>query len=371
MKDNFTLLLIISLFYVSCTKSNDLVVLDFEKAIEQKKKISIENYVTNSKFIALQTDLMCPVSGIEKIVTTETNFFILDSENILYMFKRNGDFVRSIGTKGRGPKEYTNLSDFSVDAIKQIMYLNVTKSIQVFDFDGKYLREIDNYGSSQFIVNSDKIIAAMPDAPAKTSSKDAIVVLDELGNIEKKITTSHVRESGFKFEFSLLYESNDHIFYKEKLGDTLFSIDKFLNRTPSKVFNLGKYKIPKNSYDYQFIESSDKYYRFVDVYDPLPFTIFKIQNGIIGAIHYIFWDKKTDLLEMIEKNEEYGLFLDNEYSIPIIPISVYKNHLIGYIYSFNFLKTKDKQNIQGNNRIINNNITINSNPILIDIQLKK
>ena len=360
------------MLYASCTNHNDLEVVNFEGALTQNTKISIANFVADSKFIPLQTDSSCLISNIGKIVAADHYFFILDSESFLYIFNRNGEFIRTIGIKGKGPNEYTYLSDFAVDPVSKTIFLNGNKGIQLFGFNGNYQKQISNNGASQVLFYGGKLLMAMPDKAVSEKTKDAILVLNKNGSIGKRFKTYHTRETGFDFEFSLLYQANYLTYYKEELGDTLFSIDKAFNKRADKVLNLGKFKIPKNKYDFDFVDSWNDYYRFVDVFDLPAFSIYKIQNGVVGDIDYVFHNKKAAQLTKISKNKshEIELYLDENLSIPFIPAYTYGNHLIGYIYSYNFLKIKEKSKIPDQSIISTGEIKIDDNPILLDIKLK-
>lgn len=364
IKTLFVTLLIVGL--TACSHKTVVEVIDFQQALIDEKAVLIDNYKKEVSCIELQTDSNCMIATIEKIVKSTDHFFILDSESILFMFTDNGTFIQKIGKKGKGPNEYSYISDFCVDETNKLIYLNIKNSIKVFDFAGKFIREIDKHDADQFLFFKQNLIFSMPDRPVDTHERDAVLITDTSGKIIQSYKTSFVRSSGFEFPFSLLFQANDYCYYKEELADTLYAIDKYFKKRPISVLKLGKYKMPKEDYDFNKMKKWDQYYRFVDVYKLNPITIYKVQNGPVGKIDYVFRDNKTKNINKIINKEELAFFLDQKRSIPIIPISSYNNHLICSVFPSNadalanYLKTKF---VRQNSKVLENN-----NPILLDIE---
>lgn len=61
----------------------------------------------------------------------------------LYLFNRKGDFISNISKKGKGPGEYILISDFSIDASENYIYLLTNDSyIKQFMFTNKFVKSI-------------------------------------------------------------------------------------------------------------------------------------------------------------------------------------------------------------------------------------
>lgn len=68
------------------------------------------------QFIALETSDSCLISNIKHIEMEADNIYILDDvNNQIYLFKKSGKFVRTIGKRGEGPVEYMMPSCFHID----------------------------------------------------------------------------------------------------------------------------------------------------------------------------------------------------------------------------------------------------------------
>ena len=366
MKNKIWNVIFFILLLLSCKNETKFEVIDFQDAFTRKKDVCIDNYLKGISCIPLQTDSNCIIGDIEKLIKSGNYFFILDSENILYMFLNDGKFIRKIGKKGNGPNEYSYISDFCIDDVNKRIYVDINKAIAIFDFNGTFIKKIDNHGADQILFYNNKIVLSMPDRPVETQEKDAILITESSGRIVKFFKTPLVRYGGFEFTFSLLFKADDYCYYKEELGDTLYEIDKSFNRKPASVFQLGKYKMPKEDFDFSHMTKWDKYYRFVDVYKLSSLTIYKVQNGPVGGIDYIFRDNENNETCKITNEEKLALFLNQEKSIPILPVSVYDNHLVCCVYPTyvnalaNYLKTDIS--------LQNPNFKENNNPILLDIK---
>ena len=78
---------------------------------------------------------------IRKVHVFDSLVFISQNEIIL-LFNMEGEFIRSIGSKGQGPGEYLYISSFTVDEKNLIIYI-VGHPLKIisYDLNGKFLKE--------------------------------------------------------------------------------------------------------------------------------------------------------------------------------------------------------------------------------------
>ncbi len=366
MRRTFIIFLLSIIFY-SCSEKSQLETISFQNAFLEGQRIAIQDFVHDVKLCPLQTSSNCLLGDIQKIIKSEKYYFILDMENILYMFSSEGSFVRRIGEKGNDPKEYSYISDFAINDDNKQIYLNTNRNILIYDFKGIFIKEINNYGAGQLISFDDKIIISMPDIPTEQNEKDAILVVNQDGDIEKSFKTNLVRHSGIDLEFSILYKSNNNVYYKEERNDTIFSINHSFEKNQDKILQMGKYQMPDEEFDFDKMDAWEKYYRFVEIFDFNPFTIYEVQNGPIGEVGYIFRNNKNEKLIRISQDDELELFMDDQFSIPIIPVSSYNNHLICSVSPFFLKELYAYLNVElGEGEITSSG---NDNPVLLDIEI--
>lgn len=144
--------LIIILFVFSCQGTNNQVN-DNRKTFDLKKlpevtsiKLSDLGFV-DIEYIQLESNEQCMISSLDdldpgnKLVFGERNCIIQQYSTILE-FKTDGKFITRIGTKGRGPDEFTAAHDVKISERNQDIYLLARwqKKIFVYAENGKLLR---------------------------------------------------------------------------------------------------------------------------------------------------------------------------------------------------------------------------------------
>ena len=104
-------------------KNRDIEVIDIDKA-KREKALLYSFILEEPDVIVLETNPECIIQDVSAIDIYEGNIYILDDEvPALYVFRRDGTFLRRIGHQGRGHGEYREPSDFSIDRENGILYL--------------------------------------------------------------------------------------------------------------------------------------------------------------------------------------------------------------------------------------------------------
>lgn len=93
-------------------KNRDIEVIDIDKA-KREKALLYSSILEEPDVIVLETNPECIIQDVSAIDIYEGNIYILDDEvPALYVFRRDGSFLRRIGHQGRGHGEYREPSDF-------------------------------------------------------------------------------------------------------------------------------------------------------------------------------------------------------------------------------------------------------------------
>ena len=79
------------------------------------RDIKLSDIADEVQYIPLETNSECILSKGYTIVPTKDYFFIADGEKPLFVFDREGKFVRKIGKVGKGPGEFHNGNQFHID----------------------------------------------------------------------------------------------------------------------------------------------------------------------------------------------------------------------------------------------------------------
>ena len=125
-----------ALLLMSC--SNE----EFNIENTHRKIDEISEIVDSITFVPLETTEQSLLTSISKVKMHDREYYMLDSkQNIIFVFSKNGDYLRQLNRVGKGEGEYLNIKDFNFfDNHLEVLALN---RILVFDLDFSYIRSID------------------------------------------------------------------------------------------------------------------------------------------------------------------------------------------------------------------------------------
>ena len=110
---------------------------------------------TSISFIKLETNDNCIINEIKKVEIDDSLIFIQDYMQRLFLFQKDGRFVRKIGEKGGAENEYVTLFDFVLNRRQKQLYLvdSSKGKILIFNYDGNYLgsKDIETHALSHFV----------------------------------------------------------------------------------------------------------------------------------------------------------------------------------------------------------------------------
>ena len=103
------------------------------------EKIKLSDIIDTIEYIPLETNENCLIGRIDKVIGMGDTVAVLDDRigRALYLFGRDGRFIRKIGQQGEGPQEYIHLFDMTYDrATDRIFLLDLGgNKILVFNSD--------------------------------------------------------------------------------------------------------------------------------------------------------------------------------------------------------------------------------------------
>lgn len=129
--------------YTNIALPEDCIKIDIP--LEDKDNVTMLSEVVDSvQIIALETNDSCIIGSYSKIVTDGQKLFIMDAmSNSIFTFDYNGEFLFSIGSRGRGPFEFIEMCDFCVLSNKNILVSDERiRKLSLFDSIGNPIREI-------------------------------------------------------------------------------------------------------------------------------------------------------------------------------------------------------------------------------------
>jgi len=126
------------------SSNNFLHVIDLNK---NAPEIKLSEVFENITVVALETKKESLIGMISQVVVTDEYLIVSDTHiaQALFLFKRDGTFLRKFGRKGGGPEEYSIISWFCYDNTTGTIYLldNLINKIHLYNIHtGSFLKTI-------------------------------------------------------------------------------------------------------------------------------------------------------------------------------------------------------------------------------------
>jgi hypothetical protein len=207
--------------------------IDIESTINHKSDMELSVIAENVNYISLETTENSLVRNILKVHYTK-DFIYVSDENGLYLFDSFGKFIRQIGSRGRGPGEYSSIMNFEVSEVANIVIVQGQSSTIQYDLEGNYVRSLGRLPGQKFKILNQEIVFYRPNSIERpvnlvVTSLDFELVREFYNNNPKP-------ETNVAFTSPPLYLSGNRICFKEHFNDTLFYLTDSL-LVPYITFN--------------------------------------------------------------------------------------------------------------------------------------
>ena len=210
------------LLCVACASEATKESEDFTKIVidpERNDSPNYEEWVKGIEYIPLETHSECLVGGeFNDILFYEDKFYIMSDRERVQCFGRDGKFLFNVGFKGRGPGEYSLLTNISID--DGVIYAFCISEMQLHSYDtstGKFIRSYNltkNY--SQVVVREGYVYVVGTQMQGEKS--ELVIDVMPLKNMEK-VTRLYASAEGEKIRgnWRQLYNSKDCLVWVDNL----------------------------------------------------------------------------------------------------------------------------------------------------------
>ncbi|MCU4177829.1 6-bladed beta-propeller [Carboxylicivirga sp. N1Y90] len=140
---NLAIIYILLIFTNCKMHKNEQVIIDVYSN-EIKSKLSTE-IAREFEYISLETNNNSIIGQVDKVHVNDSNLFILDRRNAkaLFVFDLSGNYKHKLNSHGKGPGEFLNPQDFSIDKDSgDIFLLDFGNKILKYNSKGEFEREI-------------------------------------------------------------------------------------------------------------------------------------------------------------------------------------------------------------------------------------
>ena len=307
-------ILILCTLFLGCNRQAQITdgeaefyTIDFGQCIKTERPMLMSEIADTVEYLELKTPYDIIISKIGKVIIWEDYIIIKVTYKDIYLFQRNGQFVRKIGSMGQGPGEYTGINDIVVSpSKKEIIVAAFGSQLLFYDLEGNYLYKKEwgsffSMGISDSTLwcgnlsdNTEKFLAF---AVSLNGDGDTIASIynRHFGvksmNSTRRIATSRI--------IDLFYDNDGTLFFRGlESNDTIWKLSGTMT-APYAFIDMGKYKLPV---EYEPWYSMDAFKQFGSGYWSIPsvaederyFYLHSVERGLSdNQVKCIVYDKKA------------------------------------------------------------------------------
>lgn len=222
------------------------------KEIDGSSAFNVEEIFDSVSFIRLSSDTEATIGAIDQIIFLDSVLILRDgyTSKSVKMFSKSGQFVRSIGSHGRGPGEYIEPTFMELYGNKIAIYDQFMRRIQFYNLEGKFLKSVKFpfysmkfhiFNDNQYLFNSiscdnDEFRSIFNYSVFETDSTGTFT---SRGFYRKKNTyQSLVNRHNF-------FPKNNIVYYRPVYNDTIYSIHENGSIRVEFAVNFGDRTVPE------------------------------------------------------------------------------------------------------------------------------
>lgn len=371
MNSKLYFILAILSFY-SCKRFNNIdignsKIISFDKTFSKSFNLIVQTDSVNTTFLEYNKDHL--IGEIKNFKISDNYILILDGQYKFFIFNKDGDLISATLKRGKGPSEYVAIEDFTLDFNEKYLYFldPYNSKVLKYNITGEFIKEysiplrhathISKLGNENF---------AIYQSARFSDDLFNIYIYDNNFHLIKAIKDFN----GYKIKRLpyLLdvcwYEFNNITFFKEVMSDTVFAISNDGSVTPHFIIDFDNKKMPTKNYTKTELYQSEahKYYQIGSIIESNYYIFFNII--FYNNSNFFVYDKNNKKLYNLGinsfNNSQFGTYwpnyIDNKDCMYSFSNSIeFSNHFLSYII----------------NDEIQQNLTINDNPILLSCKLRK
>lgn len=334
---------------------------------------NILDYFEVKRVTPLETKPSCIIHEINGLVLANDSIFILDhTAGALLVFNENGEYLNQLKKLGKGPNEYTLLSDFDVHNGKiYVSDLNTSKFI-TYGMNFKAIDETRKFGDikSFCMIDGERFVYSTGNLSNDLHKVDSKhfnnVGFRSFNNFENSYLPYHISHEGRTYvggssEFSFI-QQDDSIYYFNSSSMIVYKAHK---RGVSEYF-----RIDKKGED--FSEATMEYNEYESKIreEGEPRLLYGLNVGLDYVYYQFFMDEST-YRGVYLKNENRNVYFPWKDLVGQMEPIPYKGKDVGLICSID-PTLLEKQNSFGNAAIHQalSNSSPYDNPILVFLRFK-
>lgn len=349
--------------------------------------ISIKSNVDKLELIPLETTEECLISDISKVLFFKNTFIISDNNlGKILQFDNRGKFLRSFGSKGRGPLEFQRIWDIEIDhkngEIGVLCGSNpLTIKYYSISNDSAYSKTYD-YTMGYHFIHLDENTLLFYDSATEFEDGYTLMVADRSGRINANYFPNPHKVGHYTKPNQSFQQYGEVITFIRENHNVVYQITKDKHTLSERyVIDFGKFTLPESQRDLFYTDfneyqlSSENFVKGIDNVletDDYVYFNFDFGNKFISA----FFSKQKEITDLGNSTDNW---LDG---ILINPVTTIENDYVSILETSrifqvaDFFEDKSSQAwidfLEENpsyNELYNKDLNEFSNPILVRYRL--
>lgn len=272
------------------------------------------SYFEQIDYVPLEASKESLIGYVHNMHLYNEMFFVLDISTAkrLFIFDLNGTFINAIGEGGKGEGKFHKIVDFSIEPkAEEIYILDQIGKIIVFNFDGKFLREIYISGQPRHLYNSLEIVGnsifldiryPLPNLGDKNYLLREVTIAGEFKKdwLDMDIVNKGV---GKLYQSNLtksLYVTPNGAFYTKEFMDAIYKLEE----NDVSVFKAVESQFRFTNTDVANMNSTKNFYTQAGSFD----KVFGLANVTTGVnFTYFSYKKGAAPFSVVKKNGSTAL----------------------------------------------------------------
>lgn len=340
--------------------------------VPKKSNTPLDSIIMNIKYLKLGDTGDVLIGDVSKLWITPQHIVIVDKFKAMsiFVFDRSGNAQAVINRLGRGPQEYTSLTDVCLTPDQQriVVLDNSKKKLLYYNMEGDFLYDKNTsfwigdlaYADEQHIIA--KTYGAQNEDPGLTSYEnkdDNLYILD---------TLMHIKQSMMP-RTAILKQFEDRLYVNAIHGDTIYRVAGSDGLVPqyrldmsaiNGVTNFGEESMEK----VMEIRKNNAYFPN-DYVDGKDFALFRFSMPVAPYMQLVMHNKHTGQNYSIEGTSKKALniyFMEVSYA--------FDDQFVAAIPAFRFVGDNAPMPGSEQRAAIQKNLTDDDNPVLLFYTLK-
>ena len=251
------ILVSILILMMSCSNNStnhSIQEVDFSKGITNEKQVDLSSVGKSISYIPLETKQGSYIGSLSQIIISTKFIATIDKSNKkVLLFSANGEFLKQIGTNGKGPGEFIHASSIAINDRTDEIALSCLelRKLIIFDIKTNDFKE-DNIKlaiTNMTFLTSNLLLMKGPTNMSFEYKDNYFSVLNI--KTHKKRFLLDV-PSSFKHYLNIevpVYTYNDTTFYRDVYTDIVYGITKNQKIIEKYKLNIGKNNIPTEAFE--------------------------------------------------------------------------------------------------------------------------